>query len=121
MTTPQRKILLTGGAGFIGSHVAEAFLQRGAQLTIVDTLDDFYSPQRKRANLEEVRRRGEFQFEQADICDAERMRAIFAATQPDAVIHLAARAGHAEPAGAVPRISRSAIGVRFVEFGVWRG
>jgi UDP-glucuronate 4-epimerase len=91
--TPQRKILLTGGAGFIGSHVAEALLRRGAQLTIVDLLDDFYSPQRKRANLEEVRRRGEFQFEQADICDEERMRAIFAATQPEAVVHLAARAG----------------------------
>ncbi len=87
------KILLTGGAGFIGSHVAEALLQRGAQLTIVDALDDFYSPQRKRANLDEVRRRGEFQFEEADICDLDRMRAIFAATQPDAVIHLAARAG----------------------------
>jgi UDP-glucuronate 4-epimerase len=91
--TPQRKILLTGGAGFIGSHVAEALLRRGAQLMIVDALDDFYSPQRKRANLEEVRRHGEFKFEQADICDAERMRAIFAATEPDAVIHLAAREG----------------------------
>ncbi len=87
------KILLTGGAGFIGSHVAEALLQRGAQLTIVDALDDFYSPQRKRANLDEVRRRGDFRFEEADICDVDRMRAIFAATQPDAVIHLAARAG----------------------------
>jgi UDP-glucuronate 4-epimerase len=92
MTTP-RKILLTGGAGFIGSHVAEALLRGGARLTIVDALDDFYSPDRKRANLEEVRRRGAFQFEQADICDADRMRAIFAAARPDAVIHLAARAG----------------------------
>jgi len=87
------KILLTGGAGFIGSHVAEALLGRGAALTIADLLDDFYSPDAKRANLEEVRRRGEFQFEQADICDADRMRAIFAAARPDAVIHLAARAG----------------------------
>jgi UDP-glucuronate 4-epimerase len=93
MTTPTMKILLTGGAGFIGSHVAEALLRRGAQLTIVDALDDFYSPQRKRANLEEVRRRGEFQFEQADICDLDGMRGIFAAARPDAVIHLAARAG----------------------------
>jgi UDP-glucuronate 4-epimerase len=88
-----RKILLTGGAGFIGSHVAEALLARGAALTIVDVLDNFYSPDAKRANLEEVRRRGAFQFEQADICDVDRMRAIFDAAQPDAVIHLAARAG----------------------------
>jgi UDP-glucuronate 4-epimerase len=93
MTTEKMKILLTGGAGFIGSHVAEALLRRGTQLTIVDALDDFYSPQRKRANLEEVRRGGEFQFEQADICDLDRMREIFAAARPDAVIHLAARAG----------------------------
>jgi len=93
MTMPIKKILLTGGAGFIGSHVAEALLLQGAQLTIIDALDDFYSPQRKRANLEEVRRRGAFQFEQADICDLDRMRAIFAASEPDAVIHLAARAG----------------------------
>ena len=91
--TPTKKILLTGGAGFIGSHLAEALLLRGAQLTIVDALDDFYSPQRKRANLDEVRRRGAFQFEQADICDVDRMREIFAARQTDAVIHLAARAG----------------------------
>jgi UDP-glucuronate 4-epimerase len=93
MTMPIKKILLTGGAGFIGSHVAEALMLRGAQLTIVDALDDFYSPDWKRANLEEVRRRGAFQFEQADICDFDRMRAIFAASEPDAVIHLAARAG----------------------------
>jgi UDP-glucuronate 4-epimerase len=91
--TKTMKILLTGGAGFIGSHVAEALLRRGAQLTVVDALDDFYSPQRKRVNLEEVRRRGEFQFEEADICDLDRLREIFAAAQPDAVIHLAARAG----------------------------
>jgi UDP-glucuronate 4-epimerase len=93
MTMPMRKVLLTGGAGFIGSHVAEALLRGGVQLTIVDALDDFYSPQWKRGNLEEVRRRGAFQFEQADICDVDRMREIFAAAQPDALIHLAARAG----------------------------
>ena len=87
------KILLTGGAGFIGSHVAEALLLRGAALTIVDALDDFYSPDAKRANLEEVRRRGAFRFEHADICDVDRMRGIFGAARPDAVIHLAARAG----------------------------
>lgn len=93
MKAARRKILLTGGAGFIGSHLAEALLRVGADLTIVDLLDDFYSPDWKRGNLDEVRRRGEFRFEQADICDAERMREIFAAAQPDAVIHLAARAG----------------------------
>jgi UDP-glucuronate 4-epimerase len=88
-----RKILLTGGAGFIGSHVAEALVRGGAKLTIVDSLDPFYSPAWKRANLEDVRRVGRFEFFEADICHAPRVREIFRAFRPDTVIHLAARAG----------------------------
>ncbi len=42
--TDSRRVVLTGGAGFIGSHLAEALLRRGNQLTIVDSLDEFYSP-----------------------------------------------------------------------------
>ncbi len=93
MGTPSQRILLTGGAGFIGSHVAEALLGRGAQLTIVDSLDNFYKPAWKRANLDEVRQAGDFEFVEADICDAEAMRAAFTKSKPEAVIHLAARAG----------------------------
>jgi len=88
-----RKILLTGGAGFIGSHVAEALVRGGAKLTVVDSLDPFYSPAWKRANLEDVRRVGRFEFFEADICHAPRVREIFRAFRPDTVIHLAARAG----------------------------
>jgi len=87
------KVMVTGGAGFIGSHLAQALLRQGIQLTIVDSLDDFYSPSKKLSNLEAVRRQGEFQFFQKDIRDYESMRRIFSATQPDVVIHLAARAG----------------------------
>ncbi len=89
---PQR-ILLTGGAGFIGSHLAEALLRGGAQLTIVDCLDSFYSPAWKRANLEDVRAAGDFDFVEADICDPAAMRAAFTKGKPDAIVHLAARAG----------------------------
>ncbi|MGH9775198.1 MAG: GDP-mannose 4,6-dehydratase [Candidatus Acidiferrales bacterium] len=85
--------MLTGGAGFIGSHLAEALLRRGAALTIVDNLDAFYSRAWKEANLEDVRRAGEFVFIPADICDAESLRNAFAAARPRLVIHLAARAG----------------------------
>lgn len=92
MTAPQR-ILLTGGAGFIGSHTAEALLRRGAQLTIVDKLDEFYSPAWKRANLEDLRRVGTFEFAGPDICDYDALRAAYERARPDAVIHLAARAG----------------------------
>ena len=87
------RILLTGGAGFIGSHVGEALLRRGHRLTIVDNLDDFYSADRKRSNLREVRQNGEFNFFDADICDFPRLRQIFQNIRPDIVIHLAARAG----------------------------
>jgi UDP-glucuronate 4-epimerase len=87
------RILLTGGAGFIGSHVAEALLRRGASLAIADNLDNFYSAAWKEANLGDVRRAGVFEFFESDISDAEQMRVLFAEARPDAVIHLAARAG----------------------------
>ena len=73
------RILLTGGAGFIGSHVAEALLARGADLTIVDNLDSSYSPESKRANLEEIRRAGNFTFHETDVCDFARLREAFSA------------------------------------------
>jgi UDP-glucuronate 4-epimerase len=87
------RILLTGGAGFIGSHVAEALLRRNRSLSIVDNLDDFYFPAWKKANLEAVRRSGDFEFFECDIREKERMREVFAHAQPGAIIHLAARAG----------------------------
>ena len=88
-----RKVLLTGGAGFIGSHVAEALLQRGVELTILDCLDEFYSPDWKRANLADVRRAGKFEFVEADICETEPLRMLFRNFRPDTIVHLAARAG----------------------------
>ncbi len=57
-----KRILLTGGAGFIGSHVAEALLRNHAQLSIVDNLDEFYSPAWKKANLESIRKIGAIRF-----------------------------------------------------------
>ncbi len=86
------KILLTGGAGFIGSHLAERLIAQGHQLALVDDLNDFYSPQIKRHNLEEIRTRGEFDFFEMDICDSGLSR-VFGRHEPEIVIHLAARAG----------------------------
>ncbi len=87
------KVVLTGGAGFIGSHVAEGLLRRGAEVHIVDSLNDFYSPERKRANLAEIRRVGEYEFHEIDICDSLGVRRIFERVRPDVCVHLAARAG----------------------------
>jgi len=93
MSDAYKRVLLTGGAGFIGSHVAEALLRRGVELTIVDRLDQFYSPAWKKANLEEVGRIGPFEFSGADICDPDSLGEVFVRRKPEAVIHLAARAG----------------------------
>ena len=86
-------ILVTGGAGFIGSHLAQRLLRDGKRLAIVDNLDDFYSADLKRANLKEVQAAGEFHFFQADVRDGQQLQEVFAAFKPDAVIHLAARPG----------------------------
>jgi UDP-glucuronate 4-epimerase len=84
---------LTGGAGFIGSSLAEALVGRGMRLTIVDELNDFYSPALKEMNLAEVRQAGEFDFLHTDICDRAQLQRAFEASQPEIVVHLAARAG----------------------------
>lgn len=110
MTAAPQRILLTGGAGFIGSHVSEALLRRGAALTIVDSLDEFYSPAWKRANLDEVRKAGAFDFVHADICDLNAMRAAFAKAQPEAIVHLAARAG-VRPSIEQPRLYETVNGL----------
>ena len=86
-------ILITGGAGFIGSHLAQHLLREGKRLAIVDNLDDYYPAELKRANLDEVKASGEFQYFPTDIRDGEKLREVFATFKPDAVIHLAARPG----------------------------
>jgi len=87
------RILITGGAGFIGSHLAERLLREGKRVAIVDNLDDYYPAEAKRANLEEVRRVGELLFFSADIRKEKDLLQAFAAFKPDVVVHLAARPG----------------------------
>ena len=93
MSPASHHVLLTGGAGFIGSHLSEALLRRGLQLSVVDNLDDFYSPGAKRANLEEVRKVGNFEFCELDLCDFDALLQAISKLRPDTIIHLAARAG----------------------------
>jgi UDP-glucuronate 4-epimerase len=88
-----QRVLLTGGAGFIGSHVAEALLKRGYALSIIDNLDDFYEPSQKKDNLAQVRQVGDFEFFELDICDFDPLRRVMREACPDIIIHLAARAG----------------------------
>jgi UDP-glucuronate 4-epimerase len=87
------RILLTGGAGFIGSHLAERLLRQDHTLEIIDDLNDYYSPVLKRGNLDQIRRAGQYRFHQTDIRDIEAVGGIVAAFEPEAIVHLAARAG----------------------------
>lgn len=87
-------VLVTGGAGFIGSHVCEHLLNQGHSVHCLDDLNDFYSPGIKRRNLQQIAARGvDFHFHQVDITDASPVLRIFQETKFDQVIHLAARAG----------------------------
>ena len=93
MSISSQRVLLTGGAGFIGSHVAEALLRQRAELAIIDNLDDYYSPADKQSNLEEIRRVGPYTFEEVDICDFEALQKMVGRWKPAVIVHLAARAG----------------------------
>src|SRR5579884_258881 len=86
-------IVITGGAGFIGSHVAERLLREGRRLTIIDNLNDFYPPAWKRQNLAEISQAGPIDFHPVDICDQEAVFTALAGAKPDVIVHLAARAG----------------------------
>lgn len=96
MSQSEQPVLVTGAAGFIGSHVCEALLTAGRSVVGVDNFDPYYDVAIKRATVEELRRHAHsdrFKFVQGDICDAPAMQALFQQSRPQGVIHLAARAG----------------------------
>jgi UDP-glucuronate 4-epimerase len=86
-------VLVTGAAGFIGSHVAEALLLRGDEIIGLDDVNDYYSVANKRHNLTILGQHSKFRCVQGDICDAECVESIFANHDVRRVAHLAARAG----------------------------
>src|SRR4030043_659093 len=88
-------ILVTGGAGFIGSHLCERLLSNGTKVICLDNFDNFYDPNIKIRNVEGMGKKFPDLFElvTGDIRNPEHLKGIFQKTQVDFVIHLAARAG----------------------------
>ncbi|PWW02275.1 UDP-glucuronate 4-epimerase [Hoeflea marina] len=86
-------ILLTGAAGFIGYHSAEALLARGDRVTGVDNLTPYYDLRLKRARLDNLCRHPGFRFVEADCADETAFSSIANRSGPDAILHLAAQAG----------------------------
>ena len=83
------KILITGAAGFIGFHAAQAFLRRGWDVAGLDNFSDYYNVQLKRARAAQL----PFCLYENDICDLDALKTIFADESPDVVLHLAAQPG----------------------------
>jgi UDP-glucuronate 4-epimerase len=88
-------ILVTGGAGFIGSHLCESLLRDGHRVICFDNFDNFYDPNIKIKNVEEIRKKFPDQFEliTGDIRNPEHLQEVFKKNRIDLIIHLAARAG----------------------------
>jgi len=87
------KILVTGTAGFIGSHVALKLLERGEDIVGLDNLNDYYDVSLKRARLARLTSHPNYTHVHADLADREAMEGLFATHKPERVVHLAAQAG----------------------------
>src|SRR5262245_18329957 len=86
-------ILVTGCAGFIGMHVANRLLERGAKVVGLDNLNSYYDVRLKEARLRELEPFAQFRFVKADLADRAAIERLFDDAQPTRVVHLAAQAG----------------------------
>lgn len=89
-----KNILVTGGAGFIGSHLVRRLLDEGGwNITVVDNFCNFYDPACKRENIRDCASKGHFALHENDIRDLDVLKQIFSEGNFDVIVHLAARAG----------------------------
>lgn len=93
-----KNILITGGAGFIGSHLSEKLMELGHDLIIIDNFNDYYDPTLKENNIDIVKERAHkykrnYKIYRGDIRDFEFMKRVFAENTINGIVHLAANAG----------------------------
>jgi UDP-glucuronate 4-epimerase len=103
------RVLVTGAAGFIGSHTVDALIERGDHVVGVDNFNDYYDPKRKRANIAHLADHPRFRLVEADVRDADGMAELFehdplggSGTGFDAIVHLAAMANVRYSIGRAP-------------------
>jgi len=92
-STGQRKILVTGGAGFIAGHLTERLLAAGDSVVALDNFNDFYNPQVKRGNIEGFLKHPAYTLVEGDLRDDKALDRLFSHGPFDVVVHLAAMAG----------------------------
>lgn len=88
-----KNILVTGGAGFIGSHVCESIMDKSEKVICVDNFNDYYDPGIKQDNIGKLKSNPKFKLFKEDITDIKSLEKIFIEEDIDAIVHIAARAG----------------------------
>lgn len=88
-----QRVFITGGAGFIGSHLAERLLAEGALVVCLDNFDDYYDPQIKRENISGALQHPNYRLIEGDIRDQGLLSHFLAQSPVEAIVHLAARPG----------------------------
>ena len=86
-------VLITGGAGFIGSTLADELLLQNEKIIIIDNFNDYYDPQIKEDNVKNNLNNKNYKLYRGDICDRALVKELFENNQIDKVVHIAARAG----------------------------
>lgn len=88
-----RRVLVTGGAGFIGSHLVDRLLERGDEVTVIDNFDPFYNPDSKKQNIASHIAKEKFHLIESDIRNLEALKGNLRDLDLDVICHLAAKAG----------------------------